>query len=79
MVLMIQVVCGFGAGALGAAVGNPADLAMVRMQVSFFPSNYRPTPPLHISKSARETRSGDTHGAEFTIPSGDERSGTWAR
>jgi solute carrier family 25 oxoglutarate transporter 11 len=30
---MVQVVCGFGAGALGAAVGNPADLAMVRMQV----------------------------------------------
>lgn len=27
-----KVVCGFGAGALGAAVGNPADLAMVRMQ-----------------------------------------------
>eukprot|EP00232_Nephroselmis_pyriformis_P026502 CAMPEP_0182853306 /NCGR_PEP_ID=MMETSP0034_2-20130328/633_1 /TAXON_ID=156128 /ORGANISM="Nephroselmis pyriformis, Strain CCMP717" /LENGTH=273 /DNA_ID=CAMNT_0024984069 /DNA_START=79 /DNA_END=900 /DNA_ORIENTATION=- len=24
--------CGFGAGAIGAAVGNPADLAMVRMQ-----------------------------------------------
>ena len=78
MVLMIQVVCGFGAGALGAAVGNPADLAMVRMQVSFFPSNIaqllRSTFP-----NPRETRSGDTHGAEFTIPSGDERSGTWAR
>mmetsp|Transcript_16018 Transcript_16018/g.30768 ORF Transcript_16018/g.30768 Transcript_16018/m.30768 type:complete len:345 (+) Transcript_16018:568-1602(+) len=27
-----KTVCGFGAGALGAAVGNPADLAMVRMQ-----------------------------------------------
>lgn len=27
-----KIVCGFGAGAMGAAVGNPADLAMVRMQ-----------------------------------------------
>eukprot|EP00238_Polyblepharides_amylifera_P015064 CAMPEP_0196584914 /NCGR_PEP_ID=MMETSP1081-20130531/48967_1 /TAXON_ID=36882 /ORGANISM="Pyramimonas amylifera, Strain CCMP720" /LENGTH=270 /DNA_ID=CAMNT_0041906299 /DNA_START=290 /DNA_END=1099 /DNA_ORIENTATION=- len=27
-----KILCGFGAGALGAAVGNPADVAMVRMQ-----------------------------------------------
>ena len=27
-----MTLCGLGAGAIGAAVGNPADLAMVRMQ-----------------------------------------------
>jgi hypothetical protein len=27
-----MTMCGLGAGAIGAAVGNPADLAMVRMQ-----------------------------------------------
>ena len=27
-----MTLCGIGAGAIGAAVGNPADLAMVRMQ-----------------------------------------------
>ena len=26
-----KVICGFGAGALGAAVGNPSDLVMVRV------------------------------------------------
>lgn len=27
-----KILCGFGAGAMGAAVGNPSDLVMVRMQ-----------------------------------------------
>ena len=36
--------CGLGAGAIGAAVGNPADLAMVRMQVTPIPYTLNPKP-----------------------------------
>ena len=42
--------CGLGAGAMGAAVGNPADLAMVRMQAdgrlpAELRRNYKAGPP----------------------------------